>query len=120
MAGVQSIPQLSSTYGHTISQALLDLFNTKIFFRNTDPNTTTWIAKALGDAETTESIENLSYGANTMRDSVNLSQHTQTRPLILPSEIAGLEDLEAFLKLPNALPITKLKMRWKNSKQQHA
>ncbi|OZA41187.1 MAG: hypothetical protein B7X84_08440 [Alphaproteobacteria bacterium 17-39-52] len=110
LAGVQSIPQLSTTYGSTQSQALLDLFNTKIFFRNTDPNTTAWISKVLGEAETTEHIENLSYGAHTMRDGVNLAQHTHTKPLVLPTEIGALEDCEAYLKLPSAFPITKIKM----------
>ena len=110
LVGVQSIPQLSTTYGLTQSQALLDLFNTKIFFRNTDPNTTAWISKVLGEAETTEHIENLSYGAHTMRDGVNLAQHTRTKPLVLPTEISALEDCEAYLKLPSAFPVTKIKM----------
>ena len=67
MAGVQSFPQLTNTYGHHQAQSILDLFNTKIFFRNTDPNTTQWISKVLGEAETTEHIENLSYGATRLR-----------------------------------------------------
>jgi type IV conjugative transfer system coupling protein TraD len=114
LAGVQSIPQLATTYGHTQSQAILDLFNTKIFFRNTDPNTTAWISKILGEAETTEHIENLSYGANTMRDGVNLAQQTRTKPLVLPTEIGALRDCEAYLKLPSAFPITKIQMRYKS------
>ena len=36
-----------------------------------------WISKVLGEVETTEHTENLSYGANTIRDGVSLSQHTQ-------------------------------------------
>lgn len=114
LAGVQSIPQLATIYGHTQSQAILDLFNTKIFFRNTDPNTTAWISKVLGEAETTEHIENLSYGANTMRDGVNLAQQTRTKPLVLPTEIGGLKDCEAYLKLPSAFPVTKIQMSYKS------
>lgn len=110
LAGVHSIPQLSTTYGTSQSQALLDLFNTKIFFRNTDPNATAWISKVLREAETTEHIENLSYGAHTMRDGVNLAQYTQTKPLVLPTEIEALQDCEAYLKLSSAFPVTKIKM----------
>ncbi len=116
MAGVQSFPQLSTTYGHYQAQSILDLFNTKIFFRNTDPNTTQWISKVLGEAETTEHIENLSYGANTIRDGVSLSQHTQTKPLVLPTEIANLKDLEAYVRLPCVLPIGKIQLKYKNAK----
>jgi type IV conjugative transfer system coupling protein TraD len=114
MAGVQSISQISSTYGTNLAQTLLDLLNTKIFFRNTDPTTTAWISKVLGECELTEPIENLSYGANTMRDGVNLAQQTRTKPLVLPSEIGALKDCEAYIKLPGALPVTKIQMRYKN------
>lgn len=113
LAGVQSIPQLSTTYGVNQSQAILDLFNTKIFFRNTDPHTTAWISKVLGEAEVTEHIENLSYGSHMMRDGINLAQNTRTKPLVLPTEISTLEDCEAYLKFPNAFPITKIKLTFK-------
>jgi len=72
-----------------------------------------WISKVLGEAETTEHIENLSYGANTIRDGVSLSQNTQTKPLILPTEIANLKDLEAFIKLPGAFPVGRVVMQYK-------
>ena len=113
LAGVQSFPQLSTTYGQNQSQSILDLFNTKIFFRNTDPNTTTWISKVLGEAEMTEQLENLSYGANTIRDGVSLSPHTRTKPLVLPTEISALKDLEAFVKLPGSTPACKIQMKYK-------
>ncbi len=114
VAGVQSFPQLTNTYGHNQAQSILDLFNTKIFFRNTDPNTTQWISKSLGEAETTEQVENLFYGANTTRDGVSLSQQTQTKPLILPTGIASLKDLEAYIRLPSILPIGKIQLKYKS------
>lgn len=113
MAGVQSFPQLTATYGQNKAQAILDLFNTKIFFRNTDPNTNQWISKVLGEAETTENIENLSYGANTIRDGVSLSQQNRTKLLVLPTEIATLKDLEAFVKLPGDYPVGRMAMGYK-------
>jgi len=77
------------------------------------PNTTQWISKVLGEAETTEQVENLSYGANTIRDGVSLSQNTQTKPLILPTEIANLKDLEAFIKFPGTFPVGRGVMQYK-------
>lgn len=114
LAGIQSFPQLTTTYGHTQAQSILDLFNTKIFFRNTDPNTTQWISKVLGEVETTEQQETLSYGAHTIRDGVSLAQQTRTKPLILPTEVANLRDLEAFIKLPGSTPPCKIRMKYKN------
>ncbi len=113
LAGVQSFPQLINTYGQNQEQSVLDLFNTKIFFRNTDPNTTSWISKVLGEAEIKEHVENLSYGANTIRDGVSLSQLTKTKPLVLPTEIASLPDLEAYVRLPATIPTGRVKMRYK-------
>jgi len=114
LAGVQSFPQLTATYGQNQAQSILDLFNTKIFFRNTDPNTTQWISKVLGEVETTEQQETLSYGAHTIRDGVSLSPQTRIKPLVLPTEVANLKDLEAFIKLPGAIPPCRLKMKYKN------
>lgn len=114
MAGIQSFPQLNATYGQNKSQAILDLFNTKIFFRNTDPNTNTWISKVLGEVETTEQIENLSYGANTIRDGVSLSQQNKTKPLIMPTEIANIKDLEALVKLPGDFPVGSVRLNYKH------
>jgi type IV secretory pathway TraG/TraD family ATPase VirD4 len=95
---------------------VLDLFNTKIFFRSTEPSTTGWISKVLGEAEIKEHVENLSYGANTIRDGVSLSQQTKTKPLVLPTEIASLPDLEAYIKLPATVPTGRVKMRYKDVK----
>ncbi|MBT5654886.1 MAG: Flp pilus assembly complex ATPase component TadA [Alphaproteobacteria bacterium] len=114
IAGVQSFSQLVSTYGQNTSQSILDLFNTKVFFRNTDPNTTSWISRVLGETETTEQVENLSYGANTMRDGISLSQLRRTTPLVLPTEIAALKDLEAYVKFPGNFPISRIKTPYQN------
>lgn len=114
LAGLQSIPQLEEIYGRAASQNMLNLFNTFLFFRNNDPTTSQWISKVLGEREQQEIQENLSYGAHAMRDGVSLNPISKTTPLILPTEIGSLQDLEAYLKLPGSWPITKLKMRYKD------
>jgi type IV secretory pathway TraG/TraD family ATPase VirD4 len=117
VAGLQSIPQLGAIYGQARAQSLLDLFNTKIFFRNTDPTTTNWVSKVLGEEEREENTESLSYGANTMRDGINLNSIKRIRPLVLPTEISTLNSLEAYLSFPGNFPITKLQMKYKKGEQ---
>lgn len=85
-------------------------FNTKVFFRCTEPSTQTWISKVLGDKEEIEPQENISYGANSMRDGVSLSHHTRQKPLVMPTELSQLADLECYVKLPGNYPCTKLQM----------
>ncbi|WP_085784268.1 type IV conjugative transfer system coupling protein TraD [Candidatus Nucleicultrix amoebiphila] len=114
LAGIQSIPQLEEIYGKAASQNMLNLFNTFLFFRNNDPSTTLWISKVLGECEQKETQENLSYGAHAMRDGVSINQMTKTSPLIIPTEIGALKDLEAYLKLPGGFPIVKMRMRYKS------
>lgn len=108
LVGFQSKPQLEEIYGRQGTDAMLDLFNTKIFFRCTEPTTQSWISKVLGDREETEPQENLSFGAHSMRDGVSLSRHTRQKPLILPSELSQLNDLECYIKFPGDYPCTKL------------
>lgn len=110
MAGVQNFKQLDLTYGRTESEVLIDLFNTKVFFRNSEQGTAEWVARALGETEETEVIENLSYGANTMRDGVSLNQQTKRTPLVIPTEVTMLKDFEAFVKLPGHYPVTQVKI----------
>ncbi len=113
LAGFQSMPQLTTIYGTSTAQTLLDLFNTQVFFRSTDPNTTSWISKVLGEAESREIQENVSYGAQSVRDGVSLSQQHRKRAVVLPTQIATLEDLHCYVKLPGNYPVTQLKMKYK-------
>jgi len=110
VGGMQSIPQLEETYGRAQGQNMLNLFNTFFFFRNNDPTTASWISKVIGEAENTQTQENLSYGANTMRDGVSLNTITRTSPLLLPTEISSLPDLSCIVKLPGEFPVTRLKI----------
>jgi len=111
LAGIQNIAQLTTIYGHHTAKTLLDNFATKIFFKSTDPDTAHWISRVLGSSEEEETNENLSYGANTMRDGVNLSHQRRKNSLVMDDEIMNLKDLEAYIKLPESFPITKMKTK---------
>jgi type IV secretory pathway TraG/TraD family ATPase VirD4 len=112
LVGFQSKPQLEEIYGRQAAESMLDLFNTKVFFRCTEPSTQQWISKVLGDKEEIEPQENISYGANSMRDGVSLSHHTRQKPLVMATELSQLRDLEAYIKLPGDYPCTKLQMTY--------
>lgn len=109
LIGFQGKSQLETLYGAKEAESMLDLFNTKVFFRCMEPATQQWISKVLGDTEDADPTENISYGANSMRDGVSLSHHTQQKALILPTELSQLEKLEAYVKLPGNYPCTKIK-----------
>ena len=108
--GTQSIHQITEIYGVNVSKSILDLLNTKIFFRCTEPYTQNWITRSLGEQEEEKVIENYSYGAHQMRDGVSLTKQTHVKPIILGSELKKLKTFEAFVQLPEGYPITKVIM----------
>ena len=116
VAGVQNIHQLKEIYGNNGANSLLDLFNTRFIFRVGDEETARSSSNLLGKQEIKEQEEQLSYGANTMRDGVNINTQERSKALVLSTEIMHLEDLSAFVKLQGHWPITKLNMSYKKAR----
>ena len=111
VAGIQNIYQMEKIYGHAGAASMLDLFNNKFIFRVGDPQTAQRSAAMLGEQETRELQESLSYGANSMRDGVNINNLEKSRSLVMPSEIMTLPDLSCYVKLAGNWPVTLLKMK---------
>ncbi|MFP3034290.1 MAG: type IV secretion system DNA-binding domain-containing protein, partial [Candidatus Tisiphia sp.] len=110
VAGVQNIYQLEEIYGFVGSNSMIDLFGSKFIFRVSDQKTAQSSALMLGEQEIIETQENLSYGANSMRDGVNMHHVERRKLLVMPSEIMNLPDLTCYVKLAGNFPITKLHM----------
>ncbi len=110
IAATQNLPQLYNIYRLDLTKSLLDLFGTKIIFRTTESSTSEELSKIFGSQEITEKNETTSYGANSIRDGVSISNIQRTVPLIMPSELSLLDNLECYVKYPEDYPITKLKM----------
>lgn len=68
------------------------------------------IADMFGEQEVREYQKGLSYGANDIRDGVNLSQQIRQNPLITKTDIQFLKRNHAFIRLPDNYPIVKIKM----------
>lgn len=114
IAGFQSFPQLQEIYGSSSSMAMVDLFNTKLMFRTTDPSTSQWVSKIVGEAELAESQENLSFGANSIRDGVSLGRAEKVKQTVLASEVSNLPDLECLVKYPGNYPSCKMSLTYKS------
>ncbi|NMT03375.1 type IV secretion system DNA-binding domain-containing protein, partial [Vibrio parahaemolyticus] len=70
LIGIQSYAQLVKTYGKNAAEEMFDLLNTRFFFRAPSEPMARISAKDLGEQEVDVSKENVSYGANTLRDGV--------------------------------------------------
>ena len=84
-------------YGH-LAEVMLSQPATKIFLKTTEPKAAEWVSNAIGKVEIERMKETHFDGSRSGR---NFSVDRQIEPLVMDSEISGLENRHAFLKLGN-------------------
>lgn len=112
--GFQGRSQLEKRYGAD-AEAMLSQPATKIFFKTSEPRAAKWISETLGEVEVERLKESRTKGL--IRDKKNLAMEIATKPLVMPSEIAGLESLRAFIKQENRVVPVKFSFAAKQSLQ---
>ena len=95
--GFQGRSQMEARYGDD-AEAMLSQPATKIFLRTTEPRAAKWVSDAIGEVEV-ERLRETHYEGS--RAGKNFALDRQTEPLVMPSEISGLDDLRGFLKHGN-------------------
>jgi Type IV secretion-system coupling protein DNA-binding domain len=95
--GFQGRSQMQARYGED-AEAMLSQPATKIFLRTTEPRAAKWVSEAIGEIEIERLRETHYEGPRAGR---NFALDRQTEPLVLPSEVSGLDDLRGFLKYGN-------------------
>jgi hypothetical protein len=99
--GFQGRSQLETRYGHE-AEAMLSQPATKIFLATSEPNAARWISDAIGEIETERLSESRSSGQwGQSRNSETWNLQRQREPLVIPSEITGLQPLHGYLKHRN-------------------
>ncbi len=110
LLGFQSYAQFVKIYGQHAADEMIDLLNTRFYFRNPSAAMAKKSSEDLGEQEIELSKEQYSYGADSVRDGVSLGHQTITRPAVTASEIMQLADLECWLRTPGNYPITKINL----------
>jgi hypothetical protein len=95
--GFQGRSQLEARYGED-AETMLSQPATKIFLRTSEPRAARWVSEAIGEVEI-ERLRETRYEGQ--RGGKNYALDRQTEPLVLPSEVSGLDKLHAFLKFGN-------------------
>ena len=95
--GFQGRSQMEARYNDD-AEAMLSQPATKIFLRTTEPRAAKWVSEAIGEIEI-ERLRETHYEGT--RAGKNFALDRQTEPLVMPSEISGLDDLRGFLKYGN-------------------
>ncbi|MDQ2839439.1 MAG: type IV secretion system DNA-binding domain-containing protein [Acidobacteriota bacterium] len=105
--GFQGRSQLEKRYGQD-AEAMLSQPATKIFFKTSEPRAAKWISETLGEIEVERIRESHSVGDSRLGVLFGLGQRQKsysmeiaTKPLVMASEIAGLEPLRGYIKQQN-------------------
>jgi type IV secretory pathway TraG/TraD family ATPase VirD4 len=99
--GFQGRSQLETRYGHE-AEAMLSQPATKIFLRTSEPNAAKWISDAIGKMEIERLRESRSSGQmGGQRNTTSYNNERDVVPLVMDSEISGLENLHGYLKSGN-------------------
>jgi len=110
----QDMSLLDEIYGHSIVKSIANLCSTKVVFRIEGADIAERMSKWLGVQEVSESIENISYGQDRIRDGVSLNDNRKEKPTIHFDKLMKIPNLEAYLKLPGTYPITKVRFQIHN------
>jgi len=97
--GFQGKSQVEALYGH-VAEAMLSQPATKIFLKTSEPHASEWISKAIGEIEIERFRESRTVG-KFPRNSENQSRDITREPLVMASEVAGLDPLHGYLKHGN-------------------
>ncbi len=111
--GVQVFSALRDLYGRDGAETVSGLCGTRVVLAAPDRDTAEWSAESLGRAETEEMAESVSYGAETPRDGVTLGARRALHPVVLPAEIARLDNLSGYLKFPGPWPVALIGLKYR-------
>jgi hypothetical protein len=95
--GFQGKAQLEYIYGH-LAEVMLSQPATNIWLKTKEPKAGQWVSEFIGKVEVERMRETHFDGSRAGR---NFSLDRQEEPLVMESEISGLEDLHAYMKHGN-------------------
>jgi hypothetical protein len=112
--GFQGRSQMEKRYGQD-AEAMLSQPATKIFLKTSEPRAAKWISDAIGEIEVERLKE--SRGIGLFKDKKSFALEIATKPLVMASEIAGLEPLRGFIKQENRVVPARFRLAKKRAKQ---
>jgi len=112
--GFQGRSQMEKRYGQD-AEAMLSQPATKVFFRTSEPRAAKWISEAIGEIEVERLKESRSMGL--LRSKKSYAMEIATKPLVMASEIAGLDSHHAYIKQENRVVPVLFRLAKKRKKQ---
>ncbi len=95
--GYQGKAQLEVIYGH-LAEVMLSQPSTKFVLKTAEPKAAKWASELIGEVEIERVRETVADGK---RQGKSFMMDRQIEPLVMGSEIEGLDDLHSYVKLGN-------------------
>ena len=95
--GYQGKAQLEVIYGH-LAEVMLSQPAVKLIAKTAEPKAAKWASELIGNVEIERVRESIAHGK---RAGSSFTMDRQIEPLVMDSEIEGLDDLHAFIKVGN-------------------
>lgn len=111
--GIQSNAQMEDIYGIKPAATVLDVLNTRAFFRSPSKQIADFAAGEIGEKQILKANEQYSYGADPVRDGVSTGKDEKRETLVSYSDIQKLPDLSCYVTLPGPYPAVKLALKYK-------
>ncbi|EBQ1246208.1 type IV conjugative transfer system coupling protein TraD, partial [Salmonella enterica] len=80
--GIQSNTQMEDIYGEKAAATLLDVMNTRAFFRSPSYKIADYVAHEIGEKEILKASEQYSYGADPVRDGISTGKEMERVTLV--------------------------------------
>nr|MDJ0717498.1 type IV secretion system DNA-binding domain-containing protein [Prochloraceae cyanobacterium] len=99
VAGYQTPEQLKNIYGSEGANEIFQGLQNKLIYRSPDPDTAKHNSLELGEQEVEEINSSIQFGNHPASDRNSVSKTIKVRPVVMPSELQNLPDLQAYLKI---------------------
>lgn len=112
----QSLTQANEIVGDNLLKSLFQMCGTKIVLQYSEPYGQKVLSQFLGEQEIDRKKQGINRASQIGQDRINESEEEKIKKIVLESEFANLEPLEAFIKIGN-FPVSKIKFSYQEPKQ---
>lgn len=112
MLGFQSNAQLDEIYGDRFAKSMIDLLNTRFFFRSPSADIAQFVERELGQMVRRTFSEQTSFGADQVRDGISFGKDEERVSIVSYSDVQRLNDLECYITLPGDFPVVRHKLTY--------
>lgn len=112
----QSLTQANEIVGDNLLKSLFQMCGTKIVLQYSEPYGQKVLSQFLGEQEIDRKKQGINRASQIGQDRLNESEEEKIKKIVLESEFANLEPLEAFIKIGN-FPVSKIKFGYQEPKR---